>query len=59
MGGKGGQGRRGNEDSGPALGFLFLYTRHIYPLNLEHGTKKNTSTNSSYNAVHINYCSYS
>lgn len=21
------------------MGFLFLYTRHIYPLNLEHGTK--------------------
>lgn len=44
------------------VGFLFLYTRHIYPLNLEHGTKKKkkktTSTNSSYNAVHINYCSY-
>lgn len=24
-----------------SMGFLFLYTRHIYPLNLEHGTKKN------------------
>lgn len=40
---QGGTPRRGGgemrelEDS---MGFLFLYTRHIYPLNLEHSTKK-------------------
>lgn len=35
-------------------GFLFIYTRHINPLNLRtQYKKKNTSTNSSDNAVHI------